>query len=188
MAKVLFFTATAAQYAALGTKNENAIYFLTDTGEIFKGSTPFSFPCQLVESFPASGEKGVIYINAAGTAKFWTGTAYIEFATGTGADGFLNAVARHVVTAGEAGSGVFADASEGDVGVLFTMSDDSQMFISLTDLVDTYAADNAGSNAITVSVSGYNVSADLNVSADADNQLEVKNDGVYVGPLAWETL
>ena len=34
MAKVLFFTATAAQYAALEAKDENALYFLTDTGEL----------------------------------------------------------------------------------------------------------------------------------------------------------
>ena len=34
MAKVLLYTATAAQFAALPTKNENAIYFISDTGDI----------------------------------------------------------------------------------------------------------------------------------------------------------
>ncbi len=185
--KVLFFTATAAQYAALQTKNESAIYFLTDTGEIYKGSTPFSFPCKLVDEFPAAGVKGVIYINADGIAKIWTGTAYVDFA-GNGADKFLNAVNRHVVTAEEAGTGVFTDTGAGDVGVLFTMADGSQMFIELTDLVDTYAADNAGSNAVAVTVTGYNISADLNVSEADGNLLEVKNDGVFVSPLVWQTV
>jgi len=185
--KVLFFTATAAQYAALETKNENAIYFLTDTGEIYKGSTPFSFPSQLVDEFPATGTKGVVYINSAGTAKLWTGTAFIDFAGNT-ADKFLNAIARHVVSSEEAGSGVYADAVEGDIGVLFTMEDSTQMFILLTDLVDTYVADNAGNSAVAVSVSGYNISADLNVSGDDGNQVEVKTDGVFVAPLTWETV
>ncbi len=185
--KVLFFTATAAQYAALGTKNENAIYFISDTGEIYKGSTPFSFPCKLVETFPVTGTKGVIYIDANGIAKIWTGAAYVDFA-GNAADRFLNGVARHVVTGAEAGTGVFADAAEGDVGVLFTMAAASQMFISLTDLVDTYAADNAGKAAIAVSVDGYNISADLNVSEADGNQLEVKTDGVFVSPMVWQTV
>lgn len=185
--KVLFFTATAAQYAALESKNENAIYFIYDTGEIYKGSTPFSFPCKIVDTFPVTGTQGVIYINADGIAKIWNGTAYVDFA-GNGADKFLNAVARHVVTDTEAGTGVFADAAEGDVGVLFTMADSSQMFVELTDLVDTYAADNAGNNAVAVTVTGYNISADLNVSDDADNQLEVKENGVFVQPTVWQTL
>ena len=34
MAKVLFYTATAEKFAALEAKNENALYFITDTGEL----------------------------------------------------------------------------------------------------------------------------------------------------------
>ena len=36
MAKVLFFTATSAQFKALSAKDENALYFITDTGELYK--------------------------------------------------------------------------------------------------------------------------------------------------------
>jgi hypothetical protein len=42
--KVLFKFGTAAQYAALETKNSNALYFLLDTNEIYRGDVPFSQP------------------------------------------------------------------------------------------------------------------------------------------------
>ena len=39
--KVLFKFGTRAQYNALETKLENALYFLTDTGELYRGNVPF---------------------------------------------------------------------------------------------------------------------------------------------------
>ena len=39
--KVLFKFGTRAQYDALASKLENALYFLTDTGELYRGSTAF---------------------------------------------------------------------------------------------------------------------------------------------------
>ena len=59
MSQILFYTGTKAQYDALTTKNENALYFLTDANKLYKGSTPFTHPVQTVSSFPASGEAGV---------------------------------------------------------------------------------------------------------------------------------
>ena len=77
MAQVLFLTGTKAQYDALATKNTNAIYFLTDTGEIRKGDAPFSHPVKAVENFPASGEAGAIYVNTSThEARLWDGTAW----------------------------------------------------------------------------------------------------------------
>lgn len=43
-AKVLFKFGTAAQYAALETKLDNALYFLLDTNELYRGSIPFGKP------------------------------------------------------------------------------------------------------------------------------------------------
>ena len=39
--KVLFKFGTRAQYEALATTLDNALYFLTDTGELYRGSVPF---------------------------------------------------------------------------------------------------------------------------------------------------
>ena len=184
MAKVLFYTATAAQFAALPSKNENAIYFISDTGEIFKGDVPFSFPCRLVDTLPPSGDKGFIYISSLGAMKIWTGSAWLD--VGGGDDNFLTSAVRHTVTAGEAGSGIFAGISEGDIGVVFTLVSGTKMYVSLTDLVNIYTADNAGSKAIAVSIAGNTISADLNISQAEGNCLEIKDDGVFVGVI-WRT-
>lgn len=42
--KVLFKFGTAASYAALATKQDNALYFLLDTNELYRGTTPFGQP------------------------------------------------------------------------------------------------------------------------------------------------
>ena len=60
MSQILFYTGTKAQFDALTTKNENALYFLTDANRLYKGSTPFTHPVQAVSAFPASGEAGTI--------------------------------------------------------------------------------------------------------------------------------
>ena len=39
--KVIFKFGTKAKYLALSTKLENALYFLTDTGELYRGTVPF---------------------------------------------------------------------------------------------------------------------------------------------------
>ena len=62
MAKVLFYTATAAKFATLEAKNENALYFITDTGELYKGAVRYTFPVQQVTEFPESGDSGVLYV------------------------------------------------------------------------------------------------------------------------------
>ena len=78
--------------------------------------------------------------------------------------------------------------TEGDIGILFTMNAGNELFVRLTDLVDTYTADNTGSQGVTVSVDGYKISAEVNVSAVENNQLVLKDDGVYAAPLEWQTI
>lgn len=41
MSKVLFKFGTKAQYLALENKQENALYFLLDSGELYRGTVPF---------------------------------------------------------------------------------------------------------------------------------------------------
>ena len=84
MSQILFYTGTKAQFDALTTKNENALYFLTDANKLYKGSTPFTHPVQTVSSFPASGEAGTIYVNTTThEAKTWDGTAWAVLSLGT---------------------------------------------------------------------------------------------------------
>lgn len=52
-------------------------------------------------------------------------------------------------------------------------------FLDMSKLVDTYKAA-AGNGTVTVTVSGYTISADAKVSAEANNVLEAKDDGLYV--------
>lgn len=187
MAKVLFYTATAEKFAALEQKNDQALYFITDTGELYKGAVRFGFPVKLVDEFPETGETGLLYVNAGGDAKVWSGNAFIGIGSNR-PDVFLSSAVRHTVTAEEAGKDVFADMVAGDVGVLFTLNDNTKLFVRLTDLVDTYTADNTAAKGVSVSVDGYKISAETRVSAEAGNLLELKDDGVYAAPLEWQTV
>lgn len=187
MAKVLFYATTTQLFNSLNIKDENALYFLTDTGEIYKGSTRFSFPVKQVSDFPATGESGMIYVSTAGEAKIWAGTSYIALGSNM-VDNFVSAAVRHEVTAEEAGTGIYTGMTAGDLGILFTLNAGDQLFVRLTDLVDTYTADNTAAKGVSVTVDGYKISAEVNVSAEANNQLVLKDDGVYSAPLEWQII
>ena len=78
MSQVLFYAVTAEQYANLSTKNENAIYFITDGNRIYKGSVPYAHPVAVVDEFPATGEAGTLYIHKSTyEAKTYNGTAWV---------------------------------------------------------------------------------------------------------------
>ena len=187
MAKVLFYATTTQLFNSLNIKDENALYFLTDTGEIYKGSTRFSFPVKQVTDFPATGESGMIYVSSAGEAKIWAGTSYIALGSNM-VDNFVSAAVRHEVTAEEAGTGIYTGMTAGDLGILFTLNAGDQLFVRLTDLVDTYTADNTAAKGVSVTVDGYKISAEVNVSAEANNLLVLKDDGVYSAPLEWQII
>lgn len=68
------------------------------------------------------------------------------------------------------------------------MQNSDKLFVKLTDLVDTYVADNDGAKGVTVTVSNYKISAEMKVSATNGNMIELKTDGAYVLPLEWQTL
>ena len=64
MALVQFRTGTLAQYLA-SEKNANTLYFLTDTGQLYKGDTLYSGAHIRVTEFPAEGEAvaNSVYVN-----------------------------------------------------------------------------------------------------------------------------
>lgn len=66
---------TAKAYAALKTKDNNTLYFLQDTGEIYRGTVSFSDSVKFVADFPATGALGKVYIhNTTLEGKVYTGT------------------------------------------------------------------------------------------------------------------
>ena len=67
-----------------------------------------------------------------------------------------------------------------------TMTDNTKFDVDLGDLIDVYEA--GETERISVSVSGGTITAALKVSAEAENQLQVRSDGAYVPPLSWQTV
>lgn len=77
MALVKFVSGVAAKFNA-ATADANTLYFLTDTKQIFKGSTPFTPSIKVVTSDPEtnSADVNTIYVNSAtGRVSFFNGTS-----------------------------------------------------------------------------------------------------------------
>ena len=79
MALVNFKYGTAAEFAALETKNPDTIYFITDERKIYKGDISYSSGVYLaVDNFPQSPETGVLYVNnITGEVRFFNGLSYV---------------------------------------------------------------------------------------------------------------
>lgn len=60
MAQVKFFTATKAKYEALETKDENALYIVTDAGAIYKGSHNVTSDVSVAEVVPQALTEGKV--------------------------------------------------------------------------------------------------------------------------------
>lgn len=71
---------TAEKYKALPEKDNNTLYFITDTQEIYKGTTSYTSPTVFYTApRPASGALGKVYfddVTLAGST--WNGTAWKE--------------------------------------------------------------------------------------------------------------
>lgn len=80
MALVKFITGDLASFNALATKDADALYFIEDTRQLYKGDTLYSGGSYaVVTEFPETGEINTLYINTAtGAVKFYNGTAYID--------------------------------------------------------------------------------------------------------------
>jgi hypothetical protein len=79
MAQVKFYTTTLANLTS-SNLDDNALYFVTDTHQIYKGNQAYSGACvKAVASFPASGEVNTLYINTENQqVKFYNGSAYVD--------------------------------------------------------------------------------------------------------------
>ena len=88
MAEVKFNYGTKANFEALEAKDNDTLYFLTDTLQIFKGAVEYTKSCKLVSTLPGSGQvQGVVYVRTSDfTLHVFNGTSYIQLnkATVTG--------------------------------------------------------------------------------------------------------
>ena len=62
MANVSFKTGSYSQYASLGVKDNNTLYFL-DNGQLFKGSVSYSDQIAVVSALPDTLVTGKVYVN-----------------------------------------------------------------------------------------------------------------------------
>lgn len=94
--KVLFSATTLSAYNALDPKNNYTLYFLTDVGKIYKGSTDVTSAVVKVGSFPevANAVEGKLYVgpvtsgaDATGFIKVKVGSELIDIVPGYYTDG-----------------------------------------------------------------------------------------------------
>ena len=124
------------------------------------------------------------------TVKLYTstdksGTAAFEF--DFPAELFLDQTKTQFVPAFAFSTATYAGATHPNldgkpVMVLAVKGEDNEItysFLDMAALVDTYKA-KAGDGTATVTVSGYEISVNVNISAEADNALVKKDDGLYV--------
>lgn len=86
MALVKFATGTASQFALLESKDENTIYVITDSKQIYKGDVCLSGGIYTsVASLPGTGDVNTLYLNTTdGSVSYWDGTKYVTLIKATG--------------------------------------------------------------------------------------------------------
>lgn len=77
---VNFKFGTITKYNNLTQKDNDTIYFAD--GQIFKGNQAYSQKIEIVSSLPETPSQGIIYILPDYSAKFYTGTDYVDIAVG----------------------------------------------------------------------------------------------------------
>ena len=132
MSKVGFYLTTKAQYDAITNKSESALYFITDTCQIFRGSAPFSHPVKIVSTLPepSACDCGSIYFNTTtSTINIYDGSKWntIE-ASGVA----LTSVSDHVVTQSDKENepDVFSNFDVGDEVIIFTNAKNDKFVVS----------------------------------------------------------
>lgn len=80
MALVKFMTGSSANFQALAQKDENTLYFLNDTKQIYKGENLYSKAFEVYPILPATGGvTGVLYVETSTKKLYtWNGTSFIE--------------------------------------------------------------------------------------------------------------
>ena len=185
MSKPRWVSATPAAYAALATKDENALYFLT-SGEIYKGAKNFTESVILVDAFPATGAVGKIYVlNSTLEGKVFNGTTWTRviepvlvgaLIDGTTQDGVVPAeTIKDYVTSkvsAAVSTGAITDVSYDNTNdVIKVTKNGTTTDLTLDGLVKSVTYTN---NVLTMNLTGL---APIEVNFPADNFVK---SGVYV--------
>lgn len=159
MANISFAYGPKANYDALTIKNNDTLYFLTDTLQIFKGASEYTKSCKLVSTLPESGQvQGIIYVRTSDfTLHVYNGTSYVQLnkavvtaipASNASDDNIptTKAVADYVNAKIEGvvgGKGVFVTDVSYKAGVLSVAKGDTPVATTLTGVVHdaTYDAE-----------------------------------------------
>lgn len=159
MANISFAYGTKANYDGLQVKNNDTLYFLTDTLQIFKGASEYTKSCKLVSTLPESGQvQGIIYVRTSDfTLHVYNGTSYVQLnksvvtaipASNASDDNIptTKAVADYVndkIAGVVGGKGVFVTDVSYKSGVLSVAKGDAPVTTTLTGVVHdaTYDAE-----------------------------------------------
>lgn len=159
MAEVKFNYGTKTNFEGLKTKDNDTLYFLTDTLQIFKGATEYTKSCKLVSALPGSGQmQGIIYVRTSDfTLHVFNGTSFIQLNKATVTEipsanpsddnvPTTKAVASYVdakIAGVVGGKGVFVTDVTYDNGVMSVSKGDTPVTTTLTGVVHapTYDAD-----------------------------------------------
>lgn len=75
-----YFILTKAAYNNLETKSEQALYFISDTKEIFRGTVNYTNVVEVVSSLPNSPLTSKVYIKTSdNTLNIYTGSQWVSF-------------------------------------------------------------------------------------------------------------
>ena len=168
-----YVTRSAYDAASVDTKTADKLYYLSDTGEIYRGTQSFSESVILYDEEPTVKAVGKLYVNSATLeGKIWTGSAWkvvVQAAATT-----LSATDTLQPVSGKAVSDFVKQQIEGVTG-----SGDLVAGVSYTAATNTLKATMADGTSTDIPLE--NVAADLVYDA-ASGLLQVKNaQGVAIG-------
>lgn len=188
---VTFNTILQSAYDGLANKDGDALYFVSDTHRVYKGGTLYTGKIELVSSFPASGEVGVVYIAESDLeGRIWQNGAWV-----TVAKGFTGKL--DVLPSGRGGEVIISQTS-GDIEVSGSKIGGATIAsIPSADVLATEAAVAAvrttlqGSiNAVQSSLAGKVDTSSITTTLSASNPSasKIPSESAVVAALTWRNL
>ena len=193
-------TGLQSNYNALLTKDETVLYFCTDSGKIYKGSTDFTNSIIVAGSKPSTPIMGKIYVLAdSNTVEFYTGTAWkvisypITSSIDIGSDDLHVASAKAVYDAIQEAISGFADskdsvkslkAGSNNATLTLVKGDDSESSVIVPGVVTTPIW-NETTRKLTLPVSDgtsveVNIGKDIFLDPSANNRYDANSKSIII--------